>query len=357
MGRTLWIICLAAVAALVAACGGSSSSSSTSAKLGSGDVAVVGPNHITKNDLDHQITLEVAAMKVKQQKVPKVGTSSYSSTVVQPVLAYLVQNAQVHDIAKQLSVVVTPKQIQAQVTKAIQQYYGGDQTKYHADLKKYKLTDQDISDQFELTLLEQKIEAKLRSQVKVTDKDVQDYYQSHQQLYETSADSRTVDYVLLPDKASAVKARAALASGKTFAQVAPGSIDDSSHHEPFTFSKGGGDKAFQDATFSLNTNELSALVPVDKAYTQSSLAGKCKPTCYFVIRPTGDIQKAGAKKSFAEVKDQIRTQLLQSRQQSHIQSIVKKLEAQQKKVTRYAPGYAPPKTSTPSTGTDQQPTS
>jgi hypothetical protein len=90
---------------------------------------------------------------------------------------------------------------------------------------------------------------------------------------------------------------------------------------------------------------------VDKAYTQSSLAGQCKPDCYFVIRPTGDIQKAGAKKSFAEVKDQIRTQLLQSRQQSHIQSVVKKLEAQQKKVTKYAPGYAPPKTSTPSTGT------
>jgi foldase protein PrsA len=356
MGRTLWIICLAAVAALVAACGGSSSSSSSSANLGSDDVAVVGQNHITKNDLDHQITLEVAAMKVKQQKVPKVGTSTYTSTVVQPVLAYLVQNAQVHDIAKQLSVVVTPKQIQSQVTKAIQQYYGGDQTKYHADLQKYKLTDQDIADQFELTLLEQKIEAKLRNQVKVTDKDVEDYYQSHQQLYETSADSRTVDYVLLPTKAAAVKAHAALASGKSFADVSTGSIDDSSAHEPFTFSKGGGDKAFQDATFSLKTNQLSGLVPVDKAYTQSSLAGKCQPTCYFIIRPTGDIQKAGAKKSFAEVKDQIRTQLLQSRQQSHIASVVKKLEAQQKKATRYAPGYAPPKTSTPSTGT-QQPTS
>ena len=38
MGRTLWIICLAAVAAFAAACGGSSSSSSTAAKLGSAEV-------------------------------------------------------------------------------------------------------------------------------------------------------------------------------------------------------------------------------------------------------------------------------------------------------------------------------
>ena len=350
MGRTLLIIFLAAVAALSAACGGSSSGSSTPASLGSDDVAVVGQNHITKQQLDHQITLELAAMAVKKQKIPKVGTTSYTSTVVQPVLAYLVQDAQVHDIAKQLSVDVTPKEIQSEVDKAIKQYYGGDQAKYQADLKKYKLTDADIAQQFELTLLEQKIEAKLKGQVKVTDKDVEDYYKSHQQLYESSADSRTVDYVLLPDKAAAVKAHSELASGKSFADVATGAIDDSAAHEPFTFSKGGGDVAFQNATFSLKTNELSGLVPVDKAYTQSSLAGKCQPTCYFVIRPTGDIVKAGTKKSFASVKDQIRTQLLQSRQSSHIASVVKQLEGQQKKVTQYAPGYAPPKTSTPSTG-------
>ncbi len=354
MGRTSWIICLAAVAALAAACGGSSSSSSSSASIGSDDVAVVGQSHITKEQLDHQIKLELAAMAVKKQKIPKVGTTSYTSSVVQPVLAYLVQDAQVHDIAKQLGVSVTPKEIQDQVTKAIQQFYGGDQAKYQADLKKYKLTDADIAQQFELTLLEQKIEAKLRNQVKVTDQDIENYYKSHQQLYETSADSRTVDYVLLPNKAAAEKAHAALASGKSFADVAAGSIDDSSHHEPFTFSKGGGDVAFQDATFSLNTNQLSGLVPVDKAYTQSSLAGKCQPTCYFVIRPTGDIVKAGTKKSLADVKAQIRTQLLQTQQSTHIEQVVKKLEAAQKKQTKYAPGYAPPKTQTPSTG---QPTS
>jgi hypothetical protein len=355
MGRTLLIISLAALAALSAACGGSSSGSSSQANLGSDDVAVVAGNHITKEQLDHQIKLEVAAMAVKKQKIPKVGTTSYTSTVVQPVLAYLVQDAQVHDIAKQLSVSVTPKQIQSQIQKAIQQYYGGDQAKYHSDLKKYQLTDADIASQFELTLLEQKIESKLKGQVKVSDKDVEDYYKSHQQLYQTSADSRTVDYVLLPDKASAVKAHAALASGKGFADVAAGAIDDSSAHEPFTFSKGGGDVAFQNATFSLKTDQLSGLVPVDKKYTQSSLAGKCQPTCYFIIRPTGDIVKAGTKKSFASVKDQIRAQLLQTRQSAHISSVVKKLEAQQKKLTKYAPGYAPPKTSTPSTS--QQPSS
>ena len=116
MGRTPRIISLAAVAALAAACGGSSSSSSSSANLGSDDVAVVGQNHITKQQLDHQITLELAAMAVKKQKIPKVGhdraTRARSSSRS---LQYLVQNAEVHDIAKDLSVSVTPKQIQDQI--------------------------------------------------------------------------------------------------------------------------------------------------------------------------------------------------------------------------------------------------
>jgi parvulin-like peptidyl-prolyl isomerase len=351
MGRTLWITCLAALAALAAACGGSSSSSSTAASLGSGDVAVVGGTHITKSDLDHQIKLELAAMKVKKQAIPQVGTSSYQTAVVQPVLQYLVTNAQVHDIAKTLGVSVTPKDIQAQITKAIKQFYGGSQAKYQADLKKYELTPADVSQQFELTLLEQKIEAKLKNAVKVTPAQAQAYYNTHKTLYQTGADTRNVDYVLLPSRAAALKAQSAIAGGKSFKDVTKGAIDDSALHEPFVATKGQIDKAFQDAAFSLKTNELSGLVPVDKAYANSSLKGKCKPTCFFVIRPTADTVKGGQQKSFASVKAQIISTLLSQRQSAHLQSVIGKLEKQEKKVTRYAPGYAPPKTPTPSGGT------
>jgi hypothetical protein len=353
MGRTLSIICLAALAATAAACGGSSSSSKP-ATLQSGDVAVVGSTHITKSDLDHQIKLELAAMTVKKQKIPQVGTSSYQSTIVQPVLQYLVTDAQVHNIAKTLSVVVTPKQIQAQITKAVTQFYGGSQAKYRADLKKYKLTDADVSQQFELTLLEQNIETKLKNQVKITPKQVQAYYNTHKTLYETGASTRRVDYVLMPSKAAAEKARAQLAAGKTFKDVDKGAIDDSARHEPFVFTQGsGGDANFDRATFLLKTNELSPPVPMAAAYfkSQPTLKGKCKPTCYFVIRPAAATVKGGQQKSFASVKAQIQATLLSSQQSAHLQKVVTGLEKQQKKVTRYAPGYAPPKTPTPSTGT------
>jgi foldase protein PrsA len=353
MGRTLSIICLAALAAFAAACGGSSSSSSTPASLQSGDVAVVGGTHITKSELDHQIKLELAALAVKKQKVPQVGTSAYQTTIVQPVVQYLVTNAQVHDIANRLSVSVTPKQIQAQITKAITQFYGGSRAKYQADLTRYKLTPADISQQFELTLLEQKIEAKLKSQVKVTPKDIQNYYDAHKAQYKTGASTRQVDYVLLPTKAAAVKARAAIAGGKGFKDEATGAIDDSSAHEPFVFSEGGGDANFSRATFTLKTNELSPPVPMSAAYyaSQPTLKGKCKPTCYFVIRPTADVVKGGQQQSLASVKAQIQSQLLSSQQSTHVQQVITNLEKLEKKATRYASGYAPPKTPVPSTTT------
>ncbi len=351
MGRILSIISLAALAALAVACGSSSSSSSGPASLASSDVAVVGSKHITKSDLDHQIKLELAAMKVKKQTIPQVGSSTYTSTIVQPVLQYLVTDAQVHDIAATLGVSVTPNDIQAQIDKAIKQFYGGDKAKYEADLKKYQLTPADISQQFELTLLEQKIEAKLKNEIKVSPKDAQAYYNTHKSLYQTGASTRQVDYVLVPSKAAAVAAHSALASGKQFKDVAKGAIDDSSLHEPFVATKGQIDKAFQDAAFSLNTNQLSGLVAVDKTYADTSLKGKCKPTCYFIIRPTADVVAGGQQKSFASVKAQILAQLLSQKQTSHLQSVVAKLEKAEKKVTRYAPGYAPPKSSTASSGT------
>lgn len=316
-------------------------------------MAVVGDTHITQSDLDHQIKLEVRAMQVgSHTKIPKVGTSAYTTTVVQPVVAYLVTQAQVQNIAKALHVGVTPEQLKAQVSQAITKYYGGNQAKYQADLKKYGLSEADVERQFKLTLLEQNIETKLKGQVKLTTKDLHDYYNSHKSLYETAASTRKVDYVLVPTKALADKALAALKSGKGFTDVSKGAIDDSSLHEPFVATKGQIDAAFQTAAFGLKTNQLSGLVAVDKQYAGTSLKGKCKPTCYFIIRPTGDVIKGGAKKSFGEVESQIQTALLTSRQTAHLQAVVTKLENAQKKITHYAQGYKPPKTpSTPSVPT------
>ena len=346
MGRALRILLLAALAVVSAACGGGGASSTSSAKLASGDVAVVGTTHITKSQLDHAITLRVKAMTLSKQTPPKVGTTDYTTNVVQPTLQHLVQGAEVRNIATALHVTATPADVQKAITASVTQYYGGSQSKFQADVDRYGLTEADLNYEFQTSVLETKITNKLTDQVKVTDQDVQTYYDQNKASYKTTSDSRVVDYVLFPDKASAQAALTKLAGGAGFSDVSAGTIDTSANHEPFTAQKGQIDKAFEQSAFTLPTNELSQLVKVDKAYAASSLSGKCQPDCYFLIRPTADVVKAGTQQSFDSVKAQIRTQLLSTQKQAHVTSILRKLEAAQKKVTTYATGYAPPPATT-----------
>jgi foldase protein PrsA len=346
MGRALRILLLAALTVVSAACGGGGASSTASAKLASGDVAVVGTTHITKSQLDHAITLRVKAMQLAKQTPPKVGTTDYTTNVVQPTLQHLVQGVEVRNIATALHVTASPADVDKAIASSVKQYYGGSQSKFQADVDRYGLTDADLHYEFQTSVLETKITDKLTNEVKVTDQDVQDYYDQNKASYKTTSDSRVVDYALYPDKASAQAALKKLAGGAGFADVSAGTIDTSANHEPFTAQKGQVDKAFEQSAFTLPTDELSPLVKVDKAYATSNLGGKCQPDCYFLIRPTSDVVKAGTQQSFDSVKDQIRTQLLSTRKQTHVTSVLRKLEAAQKKATKYATGYAPPPTTT-----------
>jgi parvulin-like peptidyl-prolyl isomerase len=368
VGRGREIALLVVFAAVLAGCGGSSGTSNP-AKLEPGDVAVVGQTHITKAQLAHQIKLDVRAIELggesctggsqgqedcgdKRGSVPPVGTEAYRSAIVEPVVTYLVLDAQLRAIGRNLSIVVTPGQVRAAIAKNIQQLYAGDVAKYRADLGRYRLTDTDVRQQVELTLLQQRIDAKLKSQVTVTPQEVQDYYTARKADYEVAADTRAVSYVLEPSRAAATRARAALAAGKSFADIASGALDDSSLHEPFVAIRGEVDQAFAVAAFGLPTNTLSPLVRAEQAYirSQPSFKGKCKPTCYFVIRPTGGMVKAGSQKPFAAVRGQITQQLNSILPVRHVQLTIARLEKQQNAVTRYAPGYAPRKPSIPSTG-------
>jgi SurA N-terminal domain len=200
MPRRFPIIFLVALVATVAACGGSSSSSSG---LKSGDVAVVEGIHITQTELDHQIAILTKSMKLQKQTVPASGSSQYKTTVIQPALHRLVQNAEVQLVATQLKVTQTPAETQTALNAAIKQYYGGSKTKYQADLTKYGLTNADVLSQFQIQGLEQKITAKLQAEVHVTPQQVQDYYNQNKAQYTTTADQRKVDYILVPSKSVA----------------------------------------------------------------------------------------------------------------------------------------------------------
>jgi foldase protein PrsA len=349
------LLTLAVVVSLAAACGGGSSSSST-AKLASNDVAVVGPIHITKGDLDHQIALRVKAAQVQKQKLPAAGSATYQSQVVDPIVQRLVTNAQVQNIADELNIKASPDEVTAQLNKAVSAQFGNDKSKYEAYLKQYGLTEEDIKQQAILpSLLENKIVNKLKAQYAVTDKQLQSYYDSHKSTYKTP-DTRKVHYILAKDQADAQAAAAAAKNGTSFASlVKKYSLDaknNASGALSATSTPGSLETNFQNAVFQgLQTGDVSDPVQVDATYAQQQLAGKCKPTCYFVIKADDDIVKGG-QQSFSQVKSQIQSTLEQTVQSGKLQKRIQQLLAAQKKLTKYAPGFAPAQPANPnSTGT------
>jgi foldase protein PrsA len=346
--NALLIVILAALVALASACGGGSGASS--GKLEDNDVAVVGDIHITRDQLDHQIQLRLNAAKVDNAQLPKIGTDDYKNQVIIPIVQRLVTNAEIQNIAKGLDVSVSDADIQKKLDEAVKREFKTDTKKYQDYLKKYGITEDDLKEQvIRPSLLQTKIQEKLKEQYKITDAQVQAYFDDHKAEFITP-DSREVHYVIVKNKADATAARAQIAGGTAWGKVYKQYSLDYSPGTPaaqlgkFKAQKGQTETNFGTAVFgaSLKTGELSPLVEVSQQYATSSLPGKCKPTCYFVIRPDADIVK-GKTQTFDEVKAQVKQTLEQSVQAEKITKRIQQLAEEQKKQVRYAKGFAPPK--------------
>ena len=145
-------------------------------------------------------------------------------------------------------------------------------------------------------------------------------------------------HILVKTKAEAEKLRGELENGADFAALAkqdsldPGSKDQGGK---LTITKGQTVAPFDKAAFSLDTNQLSE--PIKTQYG------------YHLIQPVSDVKK-GSVTPFAQVKDQIRSTLLQQERSDAVSKWVSKVEKEYKDKVLYATGYEPPDTST-DTGT------
>ncbi|HEX2586867.1 MAG TPA: SurA N-terminal domain-containing protein [Gaiellales bacterium] len=344
--RIVLLALLISAVALAAACGGGSGSGSTAASLNSDDVAVVGDIHITRSELDHQIQLQEKSAEVSKQTLPKPGTADFKTQVTDPVLQRLVNEAEIENIAKILGISVSDSEVQKKLQEGIQQQFGS-QDKYQAFLKKYGITEQDIIDQaVRPSLLQTKIADKLKSQYKITDAQVKDYYNKNKASF-AQPDSRKVHYILAKDKADADAARTFVTKGGSWGEaVKKWSLDYKPGTPPaqlgaLTATKGQLETNFENSVFNdLQTGGISIPVAVSKSYEQSNLAGKCKPQCYFLIRADADTVK-GSQQSLDQVKAQIMSTLEQSVQAQKVSKRVQELIDQQHKITKYADGYKP----------------
>ena len=300
-------------------------------------VAVVGNTTITKTQFNFLLDGAKRTYAARKTPFPKVGTTQYKSLQDQA-MQYLVQETELEQKAKDMGVAVTDKDVTKRLAQIKQQYFGGDEKKYQAQLKSQGLTEVQIKQDLHAQILSEKLYNKVTANVKVTDKDIAAYYAEHKSDYSQAA-SRDVRHILVNNKKLADQLESQLKGGADFAKLAkkyskdPGSAANGGK---LTVSKGQTVAPFDKVAFTLKTNELSA--PVHTQYG------------WHIIQALSAIKPA-KQTPLKDVSDSIKQNLSQTKKTDAMNKWVNGVKSEFAKKIRYQAGYAPSTTATTPTTT------
>ena len=297
-----------------------------------GAVALVDGEEISKAEFDALINRARLSYKNNKQEFPKAGTPEYR-TLQNQAVAYLVQQEKYRQKADDLDVEVTEKEVDERVEQLKQQYFSGDDKKFQENLKTQGLTEEQIRGEIEAQLVSEKIYAKVTEGVKVGDAQIEKYYNEHKGDYKT-ASSRDVRHILVPTnkKALADDIRGQLVAGASFAALAKKHSTDPGSKATggkLTVRKGETVPEFEKSAFSLDKGEISQ--PIKTQYG------------WHIIEALSEV-KPESQTPLADVKEQIRQQLLQERRQAAVTDWSKELQDEFEDKVTYQVGFAPPAT-------------
>jgi parvulin-like peptidyl-prolyl isomerase len=297
--RRLVLFGFASLALVLAACGGTSTAS-----LGSDDVAVVGDQQITKEQFQQLMARAQKSYDAQKRAFPKAGSAEYEQLKGQAI-TFLVQQAEVDEQAHKLGADVSDSDVDKEIARYKKQFYGGSDARWEKAVKQQGLTDEQARDAIKQQLVSKKVQDKVTSDVKVSDADIKQYYDTHKTQY-VQPESREVRHILVTKKALADSLYQQLKSGGNFAKLAkqyskdPGSAANGGK---LTVSKGQTVPQFDKTAFSLKTNAISQ--PVHTQYG------------YHIIQALSAIKPATTT-TLSQVRASIRQQLEQQKKNDEI---------------------------------------
>ncbi len=203
---------VAAVAAVLAGCGGGGGD------VPSGAVAEVSGTTITQQQFDALLAQAKRSYVTQKRKFPEAGTQEYQ-TLKNQAVQYLVQRVEFQQEADDLGIKVTDKEIDARLEQIKKQYFGGNDTRYKKQLAQQGLTEAQVREDIEAQLIQEKIFKKVTSNAKVTDAQIQKYYDDHQSQYGVP-EQREVAHILVKKKALADALYTRIKAGEDFAKLA-----------------------------------------------------------------------------------------------------------------------------------------
>jgi parvulin-like peptidyl-prolyl isomerase len=325
-----WIRVIALVAALAlgAAAAGCGGDDGETADVPDGAIAVVGDREIPKAEYDRLVSQAKKTYEARDQEFPAAGTPDFAQ-LRNAIVRSLVEKTEFEIAAEELEVEVSDADVEKRLKELKEQFFEGDQEKYEAELAKQGLTDAQVRTDVRTRLLSERIFEQVTKDVKVTDEEIQAYYDENKTQFETPA-SRDVRHILVKQKARADDLYRQLRQGGDFAALAKRySQDPASKAEggKFTAQQGATVPEFDKTAFELDTGELSR--PVKTQFG------------WHIIEATSAV-KPKAAQELSEVESQISDQLLEEQKNARINEWIEELRKRFEDEVAYAPGFEPP---------------
>ena len=322
--RSLLLLCaLVSLALAIAGCGGGGDD-----EVPSNAVAVVDGDEVARSDYQALIDQAKKSYATQQREFPKAGSQDFQ-TLKNQAVQFLVQREQFEQEAEELDIEVTDKQVADRLEQIKKQYFGGDQKKYEKQLAEQGLSDAQVRNDVRAQLIQEKIFQSVTKDVKVTDKQIEDYYGKNKAQYSQPA-SREVRHILVKTKAQAEDLKAQLDAGASFAALAKQHSTDTgskANGGKLTISKGQTVAPFDATAFALKKNDVSPPVKTEFGF--------------HIIQALSDVKDAKVT-PLKDVKDSIRQQLLQTEKNEKMTEWVDELTKDYEDKVSYAVGFNPP---------------
>jgi foldase protein PrsA len=326
---------LLALALAASGCGGEEAGKP---EVPPGAIAIVGEFEIARTEFDRLIDQAKKSFEAQEQDFPEAGTPEYED-VKSSIVRSLVEEAQWAQEADEMGIKVTDQEVNKRLDELKEQFFQGDDKKYEEELERQGLTEQQVRDEIRSRVLSEKIYASVTKSVKVTDQAIQAYYKKNETQFE-QPESREVRHILVKSKAKSQDIYQQLQDGASFAALAKRFTEDEASKAEggkMTAQKGRTVAPFDKFVFDAETGDLSEPIKTEFGWHVIEVLSDVKPKS---VTPLED------------VKESIKTTLLQQRQNAAMRRWVADLKEKYADETAYAPGFAPaPSTTGTGTGT------
>jgi parvulin-like peptidyl-prolyl isomerase len=291
-------------------------------------VAVVDGEAIAKTDFDAVLAQAKKSYATQKREFPKAGSQEFQ-TLKHRAVQFLVEREQFEQAAAALDLEITDKQVDARLEQIVKQYFQGNKEKYEAQLKDQGFSDKQVRSDIRARIVSEKLVQEVTQKVKVTDKQVEDYYEKNKAQY-SQPESRDVRHILVRTRAKADELYIQLQGGADFSDLAKKNSEDTgskANGGKLTISKGQTVAPFDKEAFALKENEISKPVKTEFGF--------------HLIQPIGGVKPAKVT-PLEDVKDSIRQQLVQTKKNDAMTKWVDDLKKDYEDKVSYAVGYAPP---------------